>query len=156
MPELTVEYVRAAYAALGSGDRAKVAEYWDENIRWNTPGTHQYAGWHEGLDVFLAFLGKVGEVSGGTWDSATSLIFVDPVAGYSADVSRTTATRTGSAAGPGGARSLFDALDLEGVHLLKWVDGRIVEGRGAMFEGGQANFDLWWSPLTAGHRRVAQ
>jgi hypothetical protein len=152
MSELTIERVQAAYTALGTLDYAKAAEYWHEDVRWNSPGNHQYAGWHEGLETFLAFLAKVGEVSAGTWASTSMLTFVDPSNRYSADVSRTVARRAGAA----GPQTPYDALAIEGVHLLKWLDGRVIEGRGAMFEDGLTNFNLWWSPVTSTHHRVAQ
>ncbi len=52
MSELSAQRVKDAYDALMSGDRARAAEYWDPDVRFLTPGNHQYAGWHEGLEAF--------------------------------------------------------------------------------------------------------
>src|SRR3954447_6831439 len=57
MSELTPERVVAAYDALMSGDPVRAAEYWDPQVRFLTPGNHQYSGWHEGLDAFMNFIG---------------------------------------------------------------------------------------------------
>jgi ketosteroid isomerase-like protein len=150
--ELTPERVNAAYAALGSLDYDKAAEYWDEQVRWNSPGNHMYAGWHEGLAALLAFMRKVGEVSAGTWRAEGITVLVNPEEGWSADVSRTTARRAYAAE----EATPYERLDITGIHLLRWRDGRIVEGRGALFEDGITNFNLWWSPVTSGHARVSQ
>lgn len=40
MTEVTRERVQAAYAALGSGDRARILEYYSEDLRWLVPGSH--------------------------------------------------------------------------------------------------------------------
>ncbi|MGW2997887.1 hypothetical protein ACWDA9_41760, partial [Streptomyces sp. NPDC001193] len=38
MTEVTRERVEAAYAALGSGDRARILEYYSEDLRCARPG----------------------------------------------------------------------------------------------------------------------
>ncbi|MEU8086630.1 nuclear transport factor 2 family protein [Micromonospora sp. NPDC049101] len=150
MSELTPQRVKDAYDALMSGDRARAAEYWDPEVRFLTPGNHQYAGWHEGLETFLDFIDKVQEASGGSFviDPVTILVNDE---GYSIDVNRTSGTRAHAAAG---AESPFERLQIEGLHLLKWVNGRIVEGRGAIFGDGVTNFNQWWSPVGSDGRRV--
>jgi len=152
MEKLTVERVDAAYAALGSLDYDTARAYWSEGARWDCPGNHQYAGWHEGLDAIISFMRKVGEVSGGTWKPEPITVLVNPEAGYSVDISRTTAQRAHALTGT----SPYERLFVEGAHLLKWEDGRVVEGRGAMFGDTLTNFNLWWSPVAADHSRVAQ
>lgn len=42
MTEVTRERVREAYAALGSGDRARILEYYSEDLRWLVPGNHPW------------------------------------------------------------------------------------------------------------------
>jgi ketosteroid isomerase-like protein len=141
---LTVERVRAAYDAMGSGDRDRMLEFWHPDVRWETPGHHPFSGWHEGLDAFLAFNAIVAEASAGTFQAEIYAILVNDEAGFSSDASRTTARR---AHAPENSRSPYDWLEVEGIHLLRWQDGRIVEGRGTMLGDGIVNFEQWWSPV---------
>ncbi|GLX05321.1 nuclear transport factor 2 family protein [Microbispora sp. NBRC 16548] len=144
MSELTAARVYEAYDALMSGDLAKAEQYWDPAVRFLTPGHHPYAGWHEGLEAFVAFINKVHEVSGGTFTMDPVTVLVNDVDGYSVDVNRTYATR-GHASSD--STSPFDRLEIEGLHLLKWENGRVVEGRGAIFGDGSTAFNMWWSPV---------
>ncbi|MEV7027954.1 nuclear transport factor 2 family protein [Kitasatospora sp. NPDC093558] len=143
MSDLTAERVTAAYDALMSGDRAKAAEYWDPRVRFLTPGNHTYAGWHEGLDAFMDFIDVLGRAAGGTFVIEPVTILVNAADGYTVDVNKTYGSRAHATDGT----SPYDRLQIEGMHLLKWEDGRIVEGRGAIFGDGQTNFNLWWSPV---------
>jgi hypothetical protein len=152
MSKLTVERVNNAYAALGSLDYSKAVEFWHEDARWNSPGNHQYAGWHEGLAAIIEFLRKVEEVSGGSWRSEGITVLVDDAAGYSVDVSTTTAQRVHDPA----SVSPYERLEIAGMHLLTWENGRVVEGRGALFGDSTTNFNLWWSPVSRDHRRIVQ
>jgi hypothetical protein len=143
MSDLTPERVTAAYDALMSGDRRRAEEYWDPSVRFLTPGNHQYSGWHEGLDDFMDFIGKVLAASGGSFEIDPVTILINDE-GYSIDVNRTRGRR---AHAPAGSTSPYDLLQIEGLHLLKWENGRIVEGRGAIFGDGTTNFNQWWSPV---------
>jgi ketosteroid isomerase-like protein len=149
MTALTVQHVRAAYEALGSGDRDRIAEYWAEDMRFLTPGNHPYAGWHNGLDGFVAFMHTVDKASNGTFMIDIDVVLVDGE--YSVDLNHTTARR-------GHARpestSPYDVLDIRGLHALRWRDGKVVEGRGAIFGDGVTNFNSWWSPLSEDGERT--
>ncbi|KJS56244.1 nuclear transport factor 2 family protein [Streptomyces rubellomurinus] len=144
MRELTPDRVRAAFAALGTGDRQKMLEYWDEDLRFEIPGNHAHAGWHEGLDGFLAFLKTVGELSGGTYLAENITVLVNAEDGYSVDVNKNRALRAGA---PEDSTSPYHLLDVTALHVLRWRDGRIVEGRGVILGDGPATSALWWSPL---------
>ena len=144
MSELTVERVGEAFAALGSGDREKMLQYWDENVRFEIPGNHAHAGWYEGIDSFLGFLKTVGELSGGSYLAENITVMVNSEQGYSVDVNRNYARRAGA---PEDAVSPYLMMDVTALHLLRWVDGRIVEGRGVILGDGPATTALWWSPL---------
>lgn len=150
MADLTRERVEAAYAALMTGDRDKIAEYWDENLRFEMPGHHQFSGWYNGLDDYLGKMGKLGEAHGGRFAATTRHILVLPEAGVSIDVYELDGYRPGA---PEGTISPYDRLQVEGVHMLRWENGRIVEGRSALFGDGVTRGNLWWSPVdTAGER----
>jgi len=144
MTELTRERVQEAFAALGSGDRTKMLEYWHEDVRFEIPGNHAHAGWHEGLDAFLGFLGTVGKLSGGSYRAQNVTITINPEDGYSVDVNTNWALR-GDA--PADSTSPYHLLDVTAMHLLRWEDGRIVEGRGVILGDGLSTSALWWSPL---------
>lgn len=153
MTDLDAALVGRAYDALMSGDRAKAAEYWAEDLRFLTPGNHPYAGWHEGLDAFLDFIGVVLTASGGSFTIEPVTILVNAEEGYTVDVNKTYGTRSHAAAD---AQSPYDRLSIEGLHLLRWEGGKVVEGRGAIFGDGTTNFNLWWSPVDRdGVRTVA-
>jgi uncharacterized protein len=150
MADLTRERVDAAYAALMTGDRDKITEYWDENLRFQMPGNHQFAGWYVGLDDYLNKMGKLGEASGGRLTADTLHVLIDQVAGISIDVYRLDGYR---AHAEEGTTSPYERLQVEGVHMLRWENGRIVEGRSALFADGVTRGNLWWSPVgTDGER----
>jgi hypothetical protein len=37
-------------------------------------------------------------------------------------------------------------LDIDVVHVLRWRDGKVIEGRGAIFGDGTTEYDQFWSP----------
>ncbi|MEU3602623.1 nuclear transport factor 2 family protein [Streptomyces sp. NPDC006798] len=145
-PELTRERVAAAYASLVTGDRELIARYWSEDVRFQMPGNHQYAGWFEGLDEYLEKMGKLMAATKGRISSETLDVLIDPVAGVSVDVYRLDGHRGHAEEG---ATSPYDRLRIEGVHVLRWEDGRIAEGRSALFADGVTQANLWWSPVGA-------
>jgi ketosteroid isomerase-like protein len=141
--ELTVKRVLAAYDALGSGDRSRLLEFWSPDLRFEIPGCHAHAGWYEDLDGFLGFAATIGRLSGGTYTSENVTVLVNPEEGYSVDVNVNKALRANA---PAGSTSPYDRLDIESLHLLRWRDGRIVEGRWVLIGDALATSALWWSP----------
>jgi len=55
---------------------------------------------------------------------------------FSADVTRNTGNRAGQA---------DRRLDIDVIHWLTWRDGKVVEGRGAIFGDGTAQYDEFWT-----------
>jgi len=149
MAAVTRDLVESAYQALATGDRTEVAKYWAEDMRWCVPGNHQLAGWWEGLDGFFSFMEQVGKLSGGSFVMVRSAILLSE--DQSADVSYNVGDRVGAAAG---SRSLYDHLEIDVVHLLRWRDGKVVEGRGAIFADGTTQFNQFWSQLGTDATRV--
>jgi uncharacterized protein len=146
---VTRELVEAAYQALATGDRTEVAKYWAEDMRWCVPGNHQLAGWWEGLDGFFSFMEQVGKLSGGSFVMTRSAVLLTD--NMSADVSFNIGDRT--SASPG-SKSTYDHLEIDVVHLLRWRDGKVVEGRGAIFGDGTTQFNQFWSQLAPDATRV--
>lgn len=144
MTELTRERVEAAYASLLTGDRDKILEYWSEDVRFQMPGNHQYAGWFEGIDDYLEKMGKLMAATGGRIKATTHHVLVNEAEGVSVDVYELDGYRDYAEEG---VTSPYERLQVEGVHMLKWENGKIVEGRSALFADGVTRGNLWWSPV---------
>jgi uncharacterized protein len=132
---ITPEHVLAAYGALSTGDINKIKEYWAEDMVWQVPGHNPLSGWYTGLNEFLGFMGRVGELSDHSFR-------MDPIAGqvivtgdYSADLTRNRGHRAGHE---------DKAMDIEVVHVLRWRDGKVIAGKGGIFGDGTTEYDQFW------------
>ena len=133
MADITADRVKSAYKALATGDRNLIAEFWAEEMVWQVPGHNHLSGWYHGLDEFLGFMGQVGALSGGSFNMETISVIVE--ADWSADITRNRGKRADSA----------KALDIEVVHVLRWTDGKVTAGKGAIFGDGTTEYDQFWS-----------
>jgi uncharacterized protein len=134
MTQITPELVSAAYAALASGDSARIAEYWDANMRWLVPGHNPLSGWKNSRGEFLQFMATVGQLSGNSFRmDSVALMTAD---NFSADVTHNVGRR---------ADDPQRILDIDVIHWLTWRDGKVIEGRGAIFGDGTAQYDAFWS-----------
>lgn len=151
MPAVTVELVRKAYQALASGNRAEIERYWDQDMRWLAPGHNPVSGWYQGLDGFLGFMGKVAELSNNSFNMESIAVMVGD--DYSADVTHNLGYRAGY---EGTGTAPYTQLDIDVVHVLRWREGKIIEGRGAIFGDGTHEYDQFWSPLAVRGERHSQ
>jgi hypothetical protein len=55
---------------------------------------------------------------------------------YSSDVTRNRGHRAGMP---------NVLLDIDVVHVLRWRDGKVIEGKGAIFGDGTTQYDQFWS-----------
>jgi len=133
MADITTDRVKSAYKALATGDRNLIAEFWAEEMVWQVPGHNHLSGWYHGLDEFLGFMGQVGALSGGSFNMETISVIVE--ADWSADITRNQGKRADSE----------KKLDIEVVHVLRWTDGKVVAGKGAIFGDGTTEYDQFWS-----------
>lgn len=133
MSDITADRVKSAYKALATGDRNLIAEFWAAEMVWQVPGHNHLSGWYHGLDEFLGFMGQVGALSGGSFKMDTVSVLVE--GDWSADITRNRGTRSDSE----------KALDIEVVHVLRWTDGKVVAGKGAIFGDGTTEYDQFWS-----------
>ena len=133
MAMITAEQVAAAYAALATGQREQIAQLWAEDLRWLVPGHNQLSGWKNNLDEFIAFMGTVGRLSDNSFRMDS--IAVMTTDNFSADVTRNTGNRAGQP---------DRRLDIDVIHWLTWRDGKVIEGRGAIFGDGTAQYDEFW------------
>jgi len=131
---LTEERVRQAYEVLASGDRQRIEEYWDRDMTWLVPGHNQISGMKRGLDEFLSFMDKVGYLTDNSFQMSWEKVVI--AGDTSADIRHNTGHRAGDE-----SRQL--AIDV--VHILRWREGKVIEGRGAIFGDGTAQFDEFWS-----------
>jgi ketosteroid isomerase-like protein len=134
MSQITAELVGKAYEALSTGDKSKIQEYWSDEMRWLVPGHSEMAGWKNNLDEFLAFMRRVNELSGNSF--RMELVVTATGDDYSADVNHNTGTR---------AAPESRNLNIDVIHFLRWRDGKIIEGQGAIFGDGTAQYDEFWS-----------
>ena len=130
---LTEERVRGAYEVLASGDRQRIEEYWDKDMTWLVPGHNQISGLKRGLDDFLSFMDKVGYLTDNSFQMSWEGVLI--TGNTSADIRHNTGHRAGEE-----NRQL--AIDV--VHILRWREGKVIEGRGAIFGDGTAEFDEFW------------
>jgi ketosteroid isomerase-like protein len=133
MSNVSVERVQQAYAALGSGDEAEIHKYWDEDMVWEVPGHNQLSGWKYSRAEFLAFMAKVGELSGGSFAMRQLTILVND--DYSCDVTNNQGSR---------ADDPSKKLNIDVGHLLRWRDGKVVAGKGGIYGDGTAQYDEFW------------
>jgi ketosteroid isomerase-like protein len=149
--EVSRAQVEAAYQALATGDRARIAEHYDEDLRWLVPGCHAMAGRYEGLGAFLAMMDQAHKLTGGTFAMQPLVVMTGD--GCSSDVCRNTARRAASAPD---CASAYDRLDAEVFHFLRWRDGRIVEGRDGLFGDDATAFSQFWSPIAGDGTRITE
>jgi ketosteroid isomerase-like protein len=133
MADLTADRVASAYKALATGDKNLIAEFWAEDMVWQVPGHNQLSGWYHSLDEFLGFMGQVGALSGNSFNMETISVIVTE--DWSADITRNKGKRADS----------DKAMDIEVVHVLRWRDGKVIAGRGAIFGDGTTEYDQFWS-----------
>ncbi len=140
--KVTPELVSKAYEALASGDRERVRQYWADDMVWLVPGHNPLSGWYYGLDAFLGFMGQVGSLSGNSFRMDAVAVATDGE--YSADVTRNVGYRAGF---EGRGEVPYTKLDINVVHVLRWRDGKVIEGKGAIFGDGTTQYDQFWSPV---------
>ena len=133
---ITPEHVKEAYAALASGDTQKVRQYWADEMVWQVPGHNLLSGWYFGLDEFLGFMGTVGQLSGNSFQMENIAGQVIVTGEYSADLTRNRGNR---------ANLPDKKMDIEVVHVLRWKDGKVIAGKGAIFCDGAREYDQFWS-----------
>jgi ketosteroid isomerase-like protein len=134
MALITAEQVAAAYAALATGQRDQIARHFAEDLRWLAPGHNQVSGWKNNLDEFIEFMATVGRLSDNSFRMDRAAVMTAD--NFSADVTRNTGYRAGEP---------NRRLDIDVIHWLTWRDGKVIEGRGAIFGDGTAQYDAFWA-----------
>jgi ketosteroid isomerase-like protein len=145
--QVTPELVGKAYAALASGDMAQIEQYWAEDMIWLVPGHNPLSGLYHGRDAFLGFMAEVGRQSASSFNMESVAVMASGE--YSADVTHNVGYRAGF---EGKGNVPYTKLDINVVHVLRWRDGKVIEGRGAIFGDGTTEYDLFWAPTTKDER----
>lgn len=123
-----------AYETLGGGNRAEIEQYWDSSMTWLVPGTAPVSGLKHGLDDFLKFMKTIGDLSGNSFQMERKGILVS--GDTSVDITYNTGTRS---------HDPKRRLEIEVVHVLHWNEGKVIEGRGAIFGNGTQQYTEFWS-----------
>ena len=134
MAQITSAQVASAYAALATGQRERIAQHWAHDMRWLVPGHNRLSGWKNNLDEFIGFMAEVGRLSANSFRMDSIAVMVAD--NFSADVTHNVGNRAGEP---------NRILDIDVIHFLTWQDGKVIEGRGAIFGDGTAQYDAFWA-----------
>lgn len=134
MEHVNPELVKKAYEALATGDETEIAKYWDEEMNWLVPGSNLLSGWYYGRDAFINFMKHVGELSGNSFQMKTIAVMVSDE--YSTDVTNNTGSRAGAP---------DIKLNIDVAHVLRWRNGKVIEGKGGIFGDGTDEYNRFWS-----------
>ncbi len=134
MAIITSDQVAAAYAALATGQRDQIVQWWAEDMRWLVPGHNSLSGWKNNLDEFFQFMATVGQLTENSFRMDS--VAVMTADNFSADVTHNVGHR---------AEQPERVLDIDVIHWLTWRDGKVIEGRGAIFGDGTAQYDEFWT-----------
>ena len=108
-----VARMRAGYEAFGKGDLDTLREQWAPDIVWHERGHTELAGTYRGVDAVFGYFGRLLELTEGSLRVEPRAFLADD--NYGATPVTVTAHR--------GDRHL-DVLNL---HLVRFVDGLVVE-----------------------------
>jgi hypothetical protein len=125
-----VATMRRAYEAFNTGDIDTLTELFDESVMWHLPGRSAMATDYQGRDATLAYFGRIGQETGGTFRAELEDLTADDddrVVG----IQRSTGDRNGK------------HLDVSDCIVFQLKDGRITDGR-EHFEDLYA-WDEFWS-----------
>ena len=129
-PAQNVAIMRRAYEAFNTGDVETLTELFDESAVWHLPGRSSMATDYHGRDATLAYFGRIGQESGGTFRAELQDLTADDddrVVG----IQRSTGDRNGK------------HLDVGDCIVFQLKDGRVIDGR-EHFEDLYA-WDEFWS-----------
>jgi ketosteroid isomerase-like protein len=129
-PDENVAVMRRAYEAFNTGDIETLTELFDESAVWHLPGRSSMATDYQGRDATLAYFGRIGQETGGTFRAELQDLTADDddrVVG----IQRSTGDRNGK------------HLDVGDCIVFQLKDGRITDGR-EHFEDLYA-WDEFWS-----------
>ena len=115
-PEENVAIMQRAYDAFNVADIDTLTELFDDDIVWHLPGKSSMAKDYEGRDATLAYFGKIGEDTGGTFQAELQQLFAGDD-GRVIGLQRSTGEREGK------------SLDVGNCIVFELKEGKVVDGR---------------------------
>ena len=108
-----VARIKDGYAAFAKGDFAVLNDLFAEDLVWHEGGRNQLAGDYRGREAVFAYLGKLMEVTEGSFHLDLHTVFADDEHGVALVV--TTASRDGR------------SIKINDAHIFRLREGRVVE-----------------------------
>ena len=127
--ESNIDIAKAYITAVQTGDQATLGRLISPDVLWHQPGDHQFSGSHRGMAQVGPMLGKMMEVSQGTFAITRADHYM-----ANGDWVAITLEFAGQANGV--------QLRQPGVDLLRIEGGQVVEVR--LFSSDQAQEDAFW------------
>ena len=124
-----IEIAKSYIKAIQTGDQATLGSLISPEVIWHQPGNNQFSGTHRGMAVVGPMLGKMMEVSEGTFAITRADHFM-----ANGDWVAITIEFAGQANGL--------KLEQPGVDLIRIEGGKIVEVR--LFSSDPAQEDAFW------------
>ncbi|WCM89693.1 nuclear transport factor 2 family protein [Acidovorax sp. NCPPB 3576] len=124
-----IDISKAYIHAVQTGDQAALGQLISPDVVWHQPGKNQFSGIHRGMAEVGPMLGKMMEVSKGTFAITHASHYM-----ANGDWVAVTLEFAGEANGI--------TMNQPGVDLIRIEGGRIVEVR--LFSSDQAQEDLFW------------
>ena len=128
-PANNIDIAKAYITAVQTGDQATLGRLIAPDVLWHQPGHHQFSGSHRGMAQVGPMLGKMMEVSQGTFAITRADHYM-----ANGDWVAITLEFAGQANGI--------QLKQPGVDLLRIEGGKVVEVR--LFSSDQAQEDAFW------------
>jgi len=108
-----VARIKDGYAAFAKGDFAVLSDLFAEDLLWHSTGRNQLSGQYRGREAVFGLMGKVMEVTGGSFRTDLHAVFADDEHGVALVVMK--ASR--------GGRS----IEVNQAHVFHMRDGKVVE-----------------------------
>nr|WP_315220484.1 nuclear transport factor 2 family protein [uncultured Duganella sp.] len=124
-----IDIAQTYIKAVQTGDQATLGGIISPDVIWHQPGSNQFSGTHRGMAAVGPMLGKMMEVSKGTFAITRADHYM-----ANGDWVAITIEFAGEANGI--------ELRQPGIDLVRIAGGKIVEVR--LFSGDQAQEDLFW------------
>jgi hypothetical protein len=124
------EIISRGYEAFNAGDMTTLAQLFDDNVSWHTPGRSSIAGSRKGRDAVFAQFGRYGGETGGTF-KANLLNVLESEDGRVVAVHHNSAERNGK------------RLDVLCCTVFELMNGRIIIGREQFYD--LYAWDEFWS-----------
>ncbi|MEC9481789.1 MAG: nuclear transport factor 2 family protein [Halomonas sp.] len=119
--ELNAEAVRRGYQAFNEDDLATLADIFDREVTWHTPGQSPYAGTHRGMEAVFMLFGHYKGETGGTFKVTLKRVFTNEE-GHVVSSHHASAKREDK------------SLEVDGCIAFEFRDGRIVSGKEYIFD----------------------